>query len=546
MKFQNFLNEKISKIEYEQAITNPNVLCGGEFEFYVDDEDFESTVDEGIPSYDDAYREWDNFTDELIKAKKDYEAHIKEIEEKREEAQELKDDAENNYEERLEDYEIDELEDQISDIKDDIDTSEDEEEINDWKNNINDLENQIKIGKEQQAGYDRDIRTADDLEEEANEMDDNVYEYIDEPYIGNYGAYLQYMEYYHGEVLPEEYYSIYDDNDPPEPIELHDFDSFEELVDNWLSGTDAPFGNNYRIGYVPGKHDDFWSIEPDASLDASEGGIEIVSPPLEIEDFVDETEDMFYWINRIGETNSSTGFHVHMSVKNGKENFDPLKLLLFTEEEYIWKYWSERKGSHYTQSILKKKPTSYNEKDLKILIDVKKLDKNVQNSKYDGVNFVNIKDGHVEFRYMGGNDYSKKFKEVRDTLARYSYWLSIACDPDFKRREYLLKINKVLIKKEYITHYNRIKKLENSYKAYKKRNIPNLEIDKWFTYELKKAGKEFASVGKNLSTDAKMDALKNIPIEKSELDVIDEYINTNAQKYLGGELYKYLKGFRII
>ena len=41
MKFKNYLNEKISKREYEEAITNPNVLCGGEFEFYVDDQDFE-------------------------------------------------------------------------------------------------------------------------------------------------------------------------------------------------------------------------------------------------------------------------------------------------------------------------------------------------------------------------------------------------------------------------------------------------------------------------------------------------------------------------
>jgi hypothetical protein len=284
----------------------------------------------------------------------------------------------------------------------------------------------------------------------------------------------------------------------------------------------------------------------DGSLPADEGGIEIVSPPLEIGDFVDMTEKMFDWIEDIGETNSQTGFHVHMSVINGQKNFDPLKLLLFTEEEFIWKYFPERKTNTYCNSILKKKPKSYDIVDLESLVNLKKIEKDLSNSKYDGVNMVNISDAHVEFRYLGGIDYTKKFKEVQDTIARYSYWLSIACDPDFKRKEYIQKVNKVLSKKEYLIYYHRIKVLEDNYKAYNKRNIPNLDIDKWFTFEIKKAGKAYAAVGKNMSTNAKVDALKNVPMGKVEFNAIDEYINTNAQTYLGGELYKYLKGFRII
>jgi hypothetical protein len=55
---------------------------------------------------------------------------------------------------------------------------------------------------------------------------------------------------------------------------------------------------------------------------------------------------------------------------------------------------------------------------------------------------------------MGGTNYHKKFKEVREIITNYGYWLSISADPNFKRKEYLQKAARLNNKYSYIYYSN--------------------------------------------------------------------------------------------
>ena len=65
MKFENYLNEKVSKSEIDSIFRNKNILVGMEFEFYMDNNDSYEGEIAGY-SYTEVYRAWDNFTDELL------------------------------------------------------------------------------------------------------------------------------------------------------------------------------------------------------------------------------------------------------------------------------------------------------------------------------------------------------------------------------------------------------------------------------------------------------------------------------------------------
>jgi hypothetical protein len=118
----------------------------------------------------------------------------------------------------------------------------------------------------------------------------------------------------------------------------------------------------------------------------------------------------------------SCGFHVHLSMKS-KYPIDPLKLILFVEEDKIYKEFEDRIGNSYAKSI---KDAHINKLDLSIddlrkLAKKEKLEKNMNLEKYLGLHLIELDKNHVEFRYMGGKDYHKKFKEIRELIINYAF-----------------------------------------------------------------------------------------------------------------------------
>lgn len=202
--------------------------------------------------------------------------------------------------------------------------------------------------------------------------------------------------------------------------------------------------------FSPDVGDTEWTLTTDSSVDVSEGGVELISPPLPMPEFIEKCEDIFYFIDSFGHTDSRTGFHVHMSIDgvNLKRDLDVVKLFLFHDEEYTYKFFRERKGNHMAMSIKDKmKEPDFNFGDLEKIMKVDKLEKNLSTSKFYGINLSYIEGNHIEYRYMGGTGYEQKFENTKSTIANYAFNLKLACDPQFKRQEYVKKLSRMIDKK---------------------------------------------------------------------------------------------------
>jgi hypothetical protein len=205
-----------------------------------------------------------------------------------------------------------------------------------------------------------------------------------------------------------------------------------------------------------------WEFEEDTSL--SDYGIEIKSPPMELDDFLVACKNMFKMINDIGYTDSDCGFHIGISLKQGMDEVDPVKVAMFVDEGYIWKMFSTRKANMYAQSmqsVLRKQ--MYNvgwnnriENSVAQIIKVKNMLKttdiklNFHGDHYHGVNVSHLEDDnkYIEYRYIGSKDYQNRLPDITKIIAHYIYALKIARDPEFKKKEYILKCGRMLAKFE--------------------------------------------------------------------------------------------------
>jgi hypothetical protein len=166
---------------------------------------------------------------------------------------------------------------------------------------------------------------------------------------------------------------------------------------------------------------------------------------------------MFKFIKDHGKTTKATGMHVNMSYK-GKDfgkDADMLKLMLFVDEGHVWKNFPERVGNTYTSSVLKKIIENIKQNKETISSDFEKVQtktldtfrKNIKgpDQKFFGVNVSNAKgtNGRIEFRYLGGSDYHRKLKEITAAIGRFGFYMSIALDDKLKKKEYILKLNRL-------------------------------------------------------------------------------------------------------
>jgi len=220
----------------------------------------------------------------------------------------------------------------------------------------------------------------------------------------------------------------------------------DELDSNYIMSLDFPIeldSNN-------------WEVIDDASLSSNLGGVEVVTPIMKLPELIDTIEKVFKWMDKYAYTDDTCGFHIHMSINNGKE-LDPLKLVLFAEEGLIYKVFPDRIDNDYATSIKKghfrfMKPFTID--DIKMMAKKNKIDKEFNTEKYLGIHLSDLKSNHVEFRYMGGKNYQRKFNDIKMLIANYTHWLSIATDPDYKRKEYIIKMNKLVNYYNYSYLYN--------------------------------------------------------------------------------------------
>lgn len=494
------IDEKVSRDEINDALKNDNIIIGCEFEF-ISGTSLDTASSEASELYDGAYREWQQYYDDVDEYKRDIDSYddetetirskmeskqerVDELEEAISDQEEHNDELDTNIEEA--DSELEDAEKELKEHEAEKAQWEAEGSKRDWEKEHSERFKRVGNLKVDILRWTRRREENDKTEEkwqkeikklnrEISDMEDDIsyrendgrYEQVEQPYPSQYSMpdYFEYMINWHG-YGKRDFEIMEVGDDIPQPPEWEDYgaDNFQEAIENNNILDDAPFGENYEIGDYGSVSQSVgsrkWAVEPDESLGSD--GIEVKSPPMPLPKFVPKViSDMFDWIDDIGYTDSNCGFHCHMSLKKSENDIDFLKLVLFTDEGWIYNAFEERAFSTYSRSVKDKikNQTTISRKELDDLFGRKKLVMKLQmyHEHYDSINLIDSKTGHVEFRYMGGSSYHKKEKDVIATIGMYAHNLSLAMDPEFKRREYMLKLERIFNKMDL---YYREKKLE--------------------------------------------------------------------------------------
>ena len=201
-------------------------------------------------------------------------------------------------------------------------------------------------------------------------------------------------------------------------------------------------GRKVSVGYSGNVND--WVVTEDGSIEGPGPGcgIEIVSPPQNIADAMDDLQNCFRFIkNNDLITNNTTGLHINLSLPDLKRLLDPLKLVMFIGEDHILKEFN-RTGNTYTKTHKADILASIEEngvppKDSSL---VRLATKVLKQEKYRTINLSKLAAGYLEFRAAGNDGYERDWKKIQDTIGRFLTVLELACDPTAERKLYLKKV----------------------------------------------------------------------------------------------------------
>jgi hypothetical protein len=251
-------------------------------------------------------------------------------------------------------------------------------------------------------------------------------------------------------------------------IEIDD-QAMREVADDIKKVVGMPIKSSTDYhAYKSSRQEGVWYLETDSSINASEGdgegGLELISPPLPLDQALEKLDAVLNWMQRYGAyTDSSTGFHMGVSIPQ-MEKVDYIKLILFLGDKYVLDEFG-RLGNTYTRSALDKMEVQnapYVMRNMPGIFDALKigLDKAAlkmlesalvpRGDKFTSVNIKgsttssgDIKDNYIEFRSAGG-DYLNAIEKIKNTLLRYVRVMALAADPYEAKQEYAKKLYKML------------------------------------------------------------------------------------------------------
>jgi hypothetical protein len=210
---------------------------------------------------------------------------------------------------------------------------------------------------------------------------------------------------------------------------------------------------DYSTGYHSGPRTNYsYTIEPDSSLSGSgdDVGLEFISPPLPIDEALEDVKKIKEWADDKGAyTNRTTGLHMNVSVPGfSQEKLDFVKLTLLLGDRYLLDRFG-RSANTYCKSALEIIEEAPSAQDKELLF--KKLKDNLEtmaskvihSGRVGKFTSINPKDNRVEFRGPGGDWLGQNFDKIEETLYRCVVALDAAVDPDKYRKEYLKKLTKM-------------------------------------------------------------------------------------------------------
>ena len=234
---------------------------------------------------------------------------------------------------------------------------------------------------------------------------------------------------------------------------------WEEIGDDLHGVVDMPVkvSSNY---HSTTRREGMWIVEPDSSLepdDREDFGLEIVSPPLPLEQALEKLQEVCDWANGPGNayTNSSTGLHMGVSVPFKGGDVDYLKLILFLGDEYVLRSFG-REANTYCKSAMSKfrenirggraDPAGAMKLMQSGLLELahREIQKGVGDGKYTS---AHIQKGYIEFRSAGGDWLAEENANpeiLQTTMLRYARAMSLAANPAEERREYAKKLYKLV------------------------------------------------------------------------------------------------------
>jgi hypothetical protein len=224
-------------------------------------------------------------------------------------------------------------------------------------------------------------------------------------------------------------------------------------------------------GYHNATRDDTtWIFEPDSSLDSDDSenmAIEIISPPMPLEECLKKIEDFFTWAEDNGAySNSSTGFHMGVSLPHRGGDVDYVKLALFLGDEHVLREFG-RSGNHFCEAAIKKIRSRVKTNKEAVgsamelmrnnLLELAQKALEINNHGFGKYTSINPKGGndstqphkergakYIEFRSAGGSNYFEDIDRLKNTLLRYAQAMTIAANPAAERKEYYKKLYKLI------------------------------------------------------------------------------------------------------
>lgn len=213
------------------------------------------------------------------------------------------------------------------------------------------------------------------------------------------------------------------------------------------------------------RDDQTWIIEPDNSIkeyNAGEIPLEIISPPLPLRNCLTIIKSFFDWVKRCnGRSNSSTGFHINISLPDMQEkqleNVDLVKLAVLMADKHVLEEF-QRSASKYTESFIEKM-TAY-KTPAQLAVALTALRRGYYSSIHralipsDGfgkMTSVVGKRTYIEFRAAGhaaeaenAANYFDNINKLQMTVMRFAKALSLAADDTAVQKEYAVKLYKLL------------------------------------------------------------------------------------------------------
>ena len=218
--------------------------------------------------------------------------------------------------------------------------------------------------------------------------------------------------------------------------------------------------------------DEIFKLEPDNS--GGSGMIELVTGPMPFVESKLIIAKTLKWIRENGSTNERCSIHINVAFDGKKlgpstnvSSLDIGKFVLNFNEEAVYEAFPNRRDSVYAKSIKFIVPLSGMTQPSPGRISWKNYI--FVSEKYYGVNFSKLPKNYIEFRYLGGADYEKKYNTILNMTEHFvlSLYESLV-DPVYNEND--LKILDSLLEKH--------KSVIESYKTYSafKRKYPKIKL----------------------------------------------------------------------